>query len=261
MPKALTITGLVLSSVLAAGCASTMPQTLVDEFADAHPAAAPEEAPRVRRVAPAVLSRGATDQPLVALTFDACSTWVEADYDAQVIAVLREHEAPATLFLGGLWMLRFDALTRELHDDPLFEIANHAHAHPDMTELDTGKVDRELAFAQLAALSVTGEQPLYFRPPYVRKNAQLVERAAALGLLTVQYDLASGDADEALAAADIAAHVLDNVRPGSIVVLHMNNPDLPTAEALPDILAGLKERGLEPVTVSRLLEAGAVPDI
>ena len=252
-------TGLILAVAIVL-MGNTMPSQLINEFADQHPAAAPSEPPEIQPIEPAILSRGTDDQPMVALTFDACSTWAASDYDDSVIEILKEQQAPATLFLGGLWMLRHPEETRTLHESPLFEIANHAHSHPDMTKLEKDEIDRELTFTQLAALHLTGEQPGYFRPPYVRKNDKLVERAARYGMLTVQYDLASGDADENLSPEAIADNVLDNIRPGSIVVLHMNNPDLPTAEALPLILEGLRELELEPATVSQLLEAGASPE-
>lgn len=235
-----------------------IPSALVEDFNESHPAAAVsgQDVPTPEPAPEQVLWRGDDAHNTVALTFDACSTWAEGDYDEAVIDLLREYEVPATLFLGGMWMLRHPQQTRELRDDPLFEIANHAHAHPDMTELDADEMDAQLVFAQLAAWSITGELPRFFRAPYVRKNDLLVERAARLGLLTVQYDVASGDADERLGADEIAAHVLEHVEPGSIVVLHMNNPELPTAEALPLIFEGLRERDLVPVTIGGMREAG-----
>jgi peptidoglycan-N-acetylglucosamine deacetylase len=48
------------------------------------------------------------------------------------------------------------------------------------------------------------------------------------------------------------------VRPGSIVVMHLNGaPNAPmTARSLDRVLPGLRERGLRAVTVSELLAAG-----
>jgi peptidoglycan/xylan/chitin deacetylase (PgdA/CDA1 family) len=49
-------------------------------------------------------------------------------------------------------------------------------------------------------------------------------------------------------------YVLGNVRPGSIVLLHpWSAANGATREALPMILAGLREQGYEFVTVSELL--------
>ena len=46
-------------------------------------------------------------------------------------------------------------------------------------------------------------------------------------------------------------NVLDAVRPGCIVSMHLGRPG--TAEALPEILDGLRRRGLRAVTVTELL--------
>jgi peptidoglycan/xylan/chitin deacetylase (PgdA/CDA1 family) len=50
----------------------------------------------------------------------------------------------------------------------------------------------------------------------------------------------------------IAQRVLSNVRPGSIVVMHLKPQ---TAAALPAILRGLKARGYEAVSLPELFRA------
>jgi peptidoglycan/xylan/chitin deacetylase (PgdA/CDA1 family) len=53
----------------------------------------------------------------------------------------------------------------------------------------------------------------------------------------------------------IAQRVLADAKAGDIVILH----DLrqPTVDAVPAILRGLREEGIRPVTVSRLLGSGS----
>ena len=233
--------------------ADAMPGHIVEAFNEAHPEHAFHEAPRISPVVARVHHQGPGNDRRIALTFDACSTWEGTDRDPRIPELLRETKTPATLFLGGLWMAEFPELTRSLHRDPLFELGNHAWSHPDLTDMEADEVQMQLGLTQLKAKALTGEAPRWFRPPFVRKDATVVDAAASLGLETVQYDLASGDADEEASYEEIASDVLDRIRPGSIMVLHMNNPDLPTAQALPLILEGLEERDLEPVLLSELL--------
>ena len=77
--------------------------------------------------------------------------------------------------------------------------------------------------------------------------------ASSLGLTTVEYDLPSGDPDPRASRQRLVDWVLQRARPGSIVVMHMNHPRFHTAEALPEIVAGLRARGFELVTVGELL--------
>jgi hypothetical protein len=51
--------------------------------------------------------------------------------------------------------------------------------------------------------------------------------------------------------------VLDQAKPGSIIIFHINKRAPFTKKALPDIIAGLREKGFHFVTVSQLL---ALPD-
>jgi peptidoglycan/xylan/chitin deacetylase (PgdA/CDA1 family) len=81
-----------------------------------------------------------TSQKVVALTFDADMTprmsneletgKIASWYNQRVIATLREEHVPATLFLAGLWIERYPAVTQDLSSDPLFEIGNHSYSHP-----------------------------------------------------------------------------------------------------------------------------------
>jgi hypothetical protein len=77
-----------------------------------------------------------------------------------------------------------------------------------------------------------------------------------MGLLPIQWDVSSGDPTASQSAAGITQNVLEGVRPGSIVLFHANGRGWHTEAALPDIIAGLKARGYEFVTVTELLAAG-----
>lgn len=232
--------------------AGNVPEEVLTDFQRAHPDLVLESSPKIEKKDPEVLERVTGKDAKVALTFDACSTWEVTGYDPEVIEILEETKTPATLFLGGLWMLKYAEETKALYDNPLFELGNHSYSHPDLTRQDPSVIRQELGYTQLIAKKLTGEIPSYFRPPYVKINDEVVHIAGELGMLTIQFDIASGDADPEASSAEIADYVVDSVRPGSIVVLHMNNPNLPTAKALPRIIQGLEQRGLEPVTISEL---------
>jgi peptidoglycan/xylan/chitin deacetylase (PgdA/CDA1 family) len=89
------------------------------------------------------------------------------------------------------------------------------------------------------------------------KSPPFVEAARAKRLTMVAWSLHSRDTffpDP----ARVAARVLRRIRPGDIVVLH-DGHDVPgrhrtdCARAVPLILTGLRERGLDCVTISELL--------
>ena len=210
--------------------------------------------PRVR-VSADVISRPEPAGNRVALTFDACTTLDRSFYDERVIAALRQGQAKATLFLSDRWAETHLAEVRGLAHDPLFEIGNHSSIHPHMTEVSPERQREELVWTQQILLSLTGRLPRFFRPPYGEVDPEVAEVAAQEGLRTVEFDFPSGDPDKQITKDRLVAWVVTKARPGSIVVMHMNRHGWHTAEALPEILAGLRRKGLLLSTVGELLDS------
>ena len=211
-------------------------------------------APALAPVVAEVVAHGPRTQKQIALTFDACSTRDVSQYDERVTQVLLATHTPATLFLGGLWAKQEEAHVRVLANNPLFELGNHSYTHPHMTSVkDERRLREELAKTQAEVLALSGHLPKLFRPPYGEYDARLVRVAAELGLTTIEFDLASGDPDQHATKERLVEWVLRKAQPGGIVVMHINHLRFHTAEALPEIISGLRARGFELVTVGQLL--------
>lgn len=201
-----------------------------------------------------IIEHGPRDSRKIALTFDACPTGRPDEYDEKVIEVLLREKVPATLFLSGRWVEKNPEKAKFLASQPQFEIAAHSYYHPHMTEKDDARDLRELRNTQAEIKKVTGKTPHYFRPPYGEVDERVANLASQCSLSTVQYDIASGDPDPKLSAERIARVLLRNARGGSIIVFHMNKNGIHTAEALPVIIDGLRNKGYALVTVGELLK-------
>ena len=221
--------------------------------------------PAEAEVHSAPFEHGARGLRQVALTFDACTTRGASPYDPRITAVLEAMHVPATIFVGGGWAREEPAALAALARNPLFEIGNHTFSHPHLTHLSDAGVRDELLGAQREIAAATGRTPTLFRPPYGEYDARVLRVAASVGLTTVEYDLPSGDPDPRASTQALVGWVLSRARPGSIIVMHINHRRFHTAEALPAIVAGLRARGFELVTVGALLrgpaEIPAVPAV
>jgi peptidoglycan/xylan/chitin deacetylase (PgdA/CDA1 family) len=92
-----------------------------------------------------------------------------------------------------------------------------------------------------------------FRPPHARKLIGLPLAVRRAGLQMVLWDIEDPRTSDPARFAD---QVVSAARPGSIILLHAMSPENETArDALPAILAGLKSKGLEVVSVQQLIEA------
>ncbi len=201
-----------------------------------------------------IVEHGPRNTQKIALTFDACPTGTPDEYDERAVEILLREKVPATLFLSGRWVEKNREKAKYLASRPQFEIANHSFYHPHMMEKTDERVKRELVRTQAIIEKTAGKRPRYFRPPYGEVDERVAKLAAEEGLVTIQYDLASGDPDPNLSAKAIIRGVLGDAKGGSIIVFHLNRKGVHTAEILPEVIQGLRQKGFTFVTVGDLLE-------
>jgi peptidoglycan-N-acetylglucosamine deacetylase len=201
-----------------------------------------------------IIEHGPRNTKKIALTFDACPTGKADEYDEQVVDVLLQKQVPATLFLSGRWVEKNVEKAKFLASQPQFEIANHTYYHPHLLEKPDDRIVREFKNSQAEIRKVTGKKPRYFRPPFGEVDEHVAELAKKAGLVTIQYDIASGDPDPDLSPKRIVRVLLRDAQGGSIIVFHMNRNGVHTAEFLPKIIEGLRKKGFTLVTVGELLK-------
>ncbi len=209
---------------------------------------------RSEQPAPPIVEHGPRNTQNIALTFDACPTGRPDEYDERVIDLLLHENVPATLFLSGRWVEKNPEKAKFLAGHSQFEIASHSYYHPHMMEKPDDRDLRELKRTQAIIRKITGRTPKYFRPPYGEADERIVRLAASAGLVTIQYDIASGDPDPNLSPKRIARIVLRDAQGGSIIVFHMNKNGVHTAEELLPIIQGLRKKGFRLVTVGEMLK-------
>lgn len=193
-------------------------------------------------------------QPVIALTFDACATMNQANaFDREIFEILRREQIPATIFVTGRWIESHPAEARELAAQPWIEFGNHSYSHARMTGVPRRKVAVQIAQTE-ELIGHLGRKSVGFRPPAGAWNRLVVRQAARQNLPTILWDVVSGDPGERTSAERIVRAVIPTVRPGSIVIFHINGRAPHTKEALPQIIRGLRDKGLGFVKVSQLLQ-------
>jgi peptidoglycan-N-acetylglucosamine deacetylase len=196
---------------------------------------------------PAVTQGGARGNEL-ALTFDDGP----GPYTENLVGVLNRLHVHATFFAIGEEERYFSAGTRlELRSGDA--IGDHTETHPMMAALSRHDQHEEL-LEQIARIELLGgPRPRLFRPPYGSFNATTFKELRAMRLLMVLW---STDTDDYTVPGvqTIVQRALAGAHPGAIILLHdAGGNRQETIEALPAIIAGLRKRGLHPVTVPRLM--------
>jgi peptidoglycan/xylan/chitin deacetylase (PgdA/CDA1 family) len=199
-----------------------------------------------------LVAHGPRDQRFVALTFD---DGPNPPYTEAISEILAAHGTTATFFLVGKALDASPDTARDLIQAGNL-LGNHSYHHDAFRWLDPRYP--ELADTQAAFKRDLGVCPAFFRPPHGTHTPLMSRAAAEDGVTVVTWDVSAADwatADPAL----VAKRVLDRISPGSIILLHdgidgnIGANRTVILQALPTILDGLKARGLEPVTLDKLL--------
>ncbi|MDL4821396.1 polysaccharide deacetylase family protein [Actinomadura opuntiae] len=193
-----------------------------------------------------------TRRRLVALTFDdgPMERWTPHALDA-----LDEAKAPATFFVVGSRLVR----NAHLVEGRLgrHEIGNHTWRHDDLSKLSLAHAYRSIHRTHEAIKEVTGRTATLLRPPWGRLGGTTLHVAAQHGYDLVLWSLLVQDRALGREPDEMVAAVVDNARPGTIVLAHdVGAASRETAiERLPAMIRGLRGRGFDFVTVSQLRRA------
>lgn len=198
-----------------------------------------------------LVARVETSLPQVALTFDDGPT----EHTPALLQLLAEYRVPATFFLVGEAVARSPEWTQTIRAAG-HELGNHSYTHQRMVLKSSAWVADEIEKTD-ALLRNSGYQgPLHFRPPYGKKGLALPWYLAQTGRTTIMWDIEPETWPEVRDKPEvIVQHVMERVRPGSIILLHPMGKYPATRQALPLLIAQLQHRGYQLVTVSELLKA------
>ncbi len=178
----------------------------------------------------------------------------------RALDVLSTKSAKATFFIVGsvaeannLNLIR--AVTNGI------ELGNHTENHGWLTLMGQAQIAKEMAGWQTKIDAAINQhyETFWFRPPFMAgfightPTAELVTKIAKEKNMRIALwgiDPYSGVSEKANAPA-ITNYIVSKAEPGSIILLHFSKEHI---IALPDIIDGLRAKGLEPVTMSELMK-------
>jgi peptidoglycan/xylan/chitin deacetylase (PgdA/CDA1 family) len=202
----------------------------------------------IQTVGPEVVYFVPTTQPRVALTLD---DGPDLQTTPRILEILRENQVRATFFLISGQVLGCEDLVQALVRDG-HELGNHMTADQPSIGLSPEAFEQNL----LAAHGVLAKfaRVRWLRPASGWYSAAMIKIAKAHG-----YRVALGSVfpyDTHVRSAWFAKqHILFNIRPGSIIVLHDGQDRGPrTVQVLRQLLPLLKTRGYEFVILSDLVD-------
>ena len=199
----------------------------------------------------AIVSHGPRSSDRVALTFNGGPS----AHTLAILRILNGGGVKATFFSDAEALdARTVTLQTLLQNGQL--VANHSYVGQDRAWLDPRF--RDLARSQRAFSQKLGVCPTFFRPPNGRHTPLMARVVHQHDMTMVGWDVAADSRSSADGRA-LAHQVLEQVRPGSIVMLRDGLDGASSAQgravlrALPIIVKGLHDRHLQPVRLDELL--------
>ncbi|MEF3254703.1 MAG: polysaccharide deacetylase family protein [Deferribacterales bacterium] len=202
-----------------------------------------------------VINQLPTNDKVIALTFDGCETKTPSYFDKKILDYIFEHKLPVTIFLNGKFIERNHAEILRIANLPFISLQNHSYAHVlHMENMKEEALIEDIEKTSNLLKNITNKKPIFFRFPggnYDNKTLKLVE---SLGYKVVHWSFESGDPDKNMSGEKIFNKVKLNVKPGSILIFHINGRGWHAKDALPKIVEYLKNDSYNFVMLEEILK-------
>ena len=129
-------------------------------------------------------------------------------------------------------------------------IGNHTKSHHQLNTLPYDQVSQEIDAGNAAIKKATGQSTRWVRPPYGATNPTVDQVTRDKGVSQALWDVDTVDWKDRN-SEHVCSSAVQGARAGSIVLMHDIHPT--TVDAADCVIDGLRAKGLEPVSLDRLL--------
>ncbi len=198
-------------------------------------------------------------QKLIALTFDAC----DGKYDKELIDFLIKHKIKATLFISGKWIKKNKDYLKRLSKIKHFEIENHGLTHRPLSidcksaygikgTCSKKEIIDEVVKNEQLIRRLIGVKTKFFRAGTAHYDTEAIKIVTNLEYKVIGFSI---NADfGATANVNTIVNQLMKVKPGSIIIAHMNHPEGKTYEGFRKAYPYLIERGYKFVKLEEVIK-------
>lgn len=199
-----------------------------------------------------IVPRINTPQKIIALTFDDGPTPGATE---EVLSILNEESVKATFFVIGENLERNPEQGRKIVAAG-HELGNHSYSHHRMVLKTPSFIESEIERTDQLIRQAGHQSAIHFRPPYGKKLILLPYFLSRTSRKTITWDIEPDSYPEIAANSNrIVSHVMEKVRPGSIILLHVMSPSRDASlKAVKGVITGLKSEGYSFKTVSQMLD-------
>ncbi len=193
------------------------------------------------------------DEKLIALTLDD-GPWKE-EYALASLEQFKRYGISVTYFLNGRGMERNMPIVKKMVKQG-HQIGNHSYSHSRMYFMLPSTLEHEVGYTTQLIEQSGYEGEILFRPPYGRKLFTLPYYLEKNGYVTATWSIDvewSGTKN----AEELAQKIIDQAKPGAIILLHpLNTSNQQSRDAIDIFVPRLKAMGYQFVTLNELRARG-----
>ena len=182
------------------------------------------------------------------MTFTCNVDWGE-EILPDMLEIFEEKDIRVTFFVTGNWASKNTDLLRRMYLAG-HEIGSHGYGHKMCSQISEDELRSEIEKTEEAIRKAIGVLPKYFAPPSGDFSEKTVEFCRENGYRMILWSADTIDWRDGSTADVIRQRILEKELDGAIVLMH---PKEETAKALPGLIDEIRQRGIEPVTLSELL--------
>ncbi|MBN8201407.1 polysaccharide deacetylase family protein [Bacillus sp. NTK034] len=183
-----------------------------------------------------LFNEGLTSKKTVVLTFDDGPARVLPE----ILDILKKENVAAVFFWQSRLLYPQRPWRRVI--DEGHQIGTHSSKHSNFVKLTPHEQVQDLRSSKAKIESIIGQDVKLFRPPFGQYNEHTIAAAKQLGLSTIMWRISSMDWELKEQPEQIIANVIENLEDGAIILLHELAQ---TVEALPDLIAEIRNKGYE----------------
>ncbi len=214
---------------------------------------------------PDIFRKGSRSSNYVALTFD---DGPSPEYTPLILDILKEKNVEATFFMVGKHVEKYPEVAKQVAEDG-HEIGNHTYDHLNIPTLKFNDLTKQILLTNRVIHHVTDKKVSYLRPPRGMYDARYRRLAHLLGQEIVLWTISGQDWRSSTSARAIVKRIVTKAKGGEIILLHDSGALIKDEGgnhralliALPEIIDGLRAKGLEIVPLKTLLEEAQGEDI
>ena len=195
-------------------------------------------------------------QKKIALTFDDGPSPI---WTPLILDELKKADAKATFFMIGYHVQMYPDIARRVAKEGHM-IGNHGFAHSVVLYYTLAEIEEEIKYTEFVIRDITGQTTKVFRPPKAWLRKDIKKKIKSMGYDVVLWSLNSKDW-VSFNHQHTVNFLMPRIKDGDIILFHDSGNILSreggdrtqTVKAVSLLIAQLKEKGFECVTVPELL--------